>query len=200
MRDKFGIITGADGSFAPAAVRHRRAEGSPSREPGPGPHAGGRAPAQWPPPDSERIAVWSQFLEVHTLVIRALEQELVAEEDLTLAEYDVLVHLGDAPNKRRKMSELGAALLVTSGGATKLVDRMTRRGFTDRQLDPDDRRVVYAVLTTKGEQKLLSAARVHLRGVYQYFTSYMREDEIDVLRTFFARILPPEGAAGQDGA
>jgi DNA-binding MarR family transcriptional regulator len=140
-------------------------------------------------PDRERIAVWSQFLQAHTLVIRTLEQELIADQDLTLAEYDVLVHLSQAPGNRLRMSELGALLLVTSGGATKLIDRMTKRGLTDRELDPDDRRVVYAVFTPAGRQKLRLAARIHLAGVHRYFTSLMPAEEIEPLRSFFSRIL-----------
>jgi DNA-binding MarR family transcriptional regulator len=150
---------------------------------------GRSASAAGGPPDRDRIAVWSQFLQAHTLVIRALEQELIADQDLTLAEYDVLVHLSEAPGHRLRMSELGALLLVTSGGATKLIDRMTKRGLTGRELDPDDRRVVYAVFTPAGKQKLRSAAQIHLAGVHRHFTSLLPAEEIDLLRSFFSRIL-----------
>lgn len=170
-------------------VRPRQPGASDATPPAARAHPAGRSEVTAGRSEDDRIAVWSQFLQTHTLVIRALEQELVAGQDLTLAEYDVLVHLSDAPKHRLRMSELGALLLVTSGGATKLIDRMTKRGFTDRELDPSDRRVVYAVLTTAGRQKLRSAARIHLAGVHQYFTSFLGDEDTDVLRSIFSRML-----------
>ena len=40
-----------------------------------------------------RLESWRTFLRAHARVIRELERELVAEQDLALSDYDVLVQL-----------------------------------------------------------------------------------------------------------
>ena len=42
-------------------------------------------------------AAWRTFLRAHAQLVRRLEGELVAEHDLPLPSYDVLVQLSEAP-------------------------------------------------------------------------------------------------------
>jgi hypothetical protein len=71
-----------------------------------------------------RLAAWSTFLRAHAKVVRALESELQAEQDLALTDYDVLVQLAAADDRRLRMSELAGRLLLSRSGATRLVDRL----------------------------------------------------------------------------
>ena len=57
-----------------------------------------------------------------------------------------------APDRRLPMTRLARDLTMTSGGFTKLADRMAREGLIDRRGSSDDRRVVYATLTDEGVQ------------------------------------------------
>lgn len=48
------------------------------------------------------------------------------------------------------LGEVQRKILVSSGGITFLVDKLTDRGFVERKMCPGDRRARYAALTRKG--------------------------------------------------
>ncbi len=48
------------------------------------------------------------------------------------------------------LGEVQRKILVSSGGITFLVDKLTDRGLVERQMCPNDRRARYAALTRKG--------------------------------------------------
>ena len=76
----------------------------------------------------------------------------IERHDLTPAEFsilEVLYHKGPL-----LLGEVQKKVLVSSGGITFLVDRLTARGFVERQACPSDRRARYAALTRRG-QKLM---------------------------------------------
>ncbi|SDM29695.1 MarR family winged helix-turn-helix transcriptional regulator [Allokutzneria albata] len=75
------------------------------------------------------------------------------EFELTTAEFDVLVGLrrSGAPY-RLKPSELGRSLLLSSGGTSNIITRLTARGLVRRESDPDDGRGTLIVLTDAGKE------------------------------------------------
>ena len=78
-----------------------------------------------------------------------LSRRLEAEAGMTLAEHDVLWFLANTPDRRLIMSALADRLLISRSGATRLIDRMVRRGWVTREQDPGNRRLTYAVLTCR---------------------------------------------------
>jgi DNA-binding MarR family transcriptional regulator len=73
----------------------------------------------------------------------------VAGLDVTVSQFCVLKVL--YRNDGCKMKELSAALGVTLGNMTSMIDRMTRDGYVGRVSDPSDRRVVRVKLTKRGK-------------------------------------------------
>ena len=67
--------------------------------------------------------------------------------DMTLPYFSVLTLLFDSDEQRLPMSRIARDLAMTSGGFTKLADRMARDGLIDRRGSSGDRRVVFAALT-----------------------------------------------------
>lgn len=116
-----------------------------------------------------RLDAWTAFLRAHAQVTRRLERELQAEQQLALADYDVLVQLATAEERRLRMSELAERLLLSRSGATRLVDRLERDGLVAREACEDDRRGQWAGLTDAGLERLRRAAPTHLRGVAEHF-------------------------------
>ena len=51
------------------------------------------------------LQAWRMFLRAHAQVTRSLEAELVAEHDLPLPSYDVLVQLSESPDRRLRMTD-----------------------------------------------------------------------------------------------
>jgi DNA-binding MarR family transcriptional regulator len=134
------------------------------------------------------MAVWQAFLRGHAVLLRALERDLQREHDLSLAEYDVLVQLNRAPDRRLRMGELAEALLFSSGGLTRLLDRLEQDGLVARERMPEDKRGVYAVLTETGRSRLRLAARTHIRGIERYFSAALPDDELPAVAAFLTRL------------
>jgi DNA-binding MarR family transcriptional regulator len=116
----------------------------------------------------ELLAHWRSVVEVITRV----DQRLMADVELAGVPaqwFGVLRRLLYAEGHRLPMSKLAREVSFTSGGFTKLADRMGREGLIDRRNSDGDRRVVFATLTPAGvaaartgERAYLSALREHV--------------------------------------
>ncbi len=143
------------------------------------------------------LTAWRTFLRAHATVVRRLEAELVAEHDLPLASYDVLVQLSESPSHSLRMTQLAERVLLSRSGLTRLVDRLVRDGLVERQACPQDARGTLAVLTPAGLDRLTQAWPTHLRGVASYM-SRLNPAEIETLTGLLVTLVPE--AADNGGA
>jgi DNA-binding MarR family transcriptional regulator len=141
-----------------------------------------------------QLASWRAFLRAHAEVTRRLEADLVAEHQLPLAWYDVLVQLVEAPEHRLRMTELAGAVLISRSGLTRLVDRLVAEGLVRREPAVDDARGTYAVMTDAGYERLRTATTTHLRGVRTYVVDRVTPGELDLLGKACAQIADPAPA------
>jgi DNA-binding MarR family transcriptional regulator len=130
-------------------------------------------------PTRTELGVWRSFLRAHARLTRVLEAELIAEQRLSLAAYDVLVQLAEAPLYRLRMTELADAVLLSRSGVTRLVDRLERAGLVLRERADGDGRGVVAVLTPQGRDRLRTAAGTHLAGVVRHFADAFASAELE---------------------
>ena len=117
----------------------------------------------------EQLRAWRAFLDAQASVLRRLEAELLAEEGMTLAEYDVLFQLRVAGDHQLRMTELSQRVRLSRSGLTRLVDRLVKAGLVMRGHCETDRRGTFAVLTPAGRDRVRRARPVHLRGVSRHF-------------------------------
>src|ERR671925_1723324 len=141
----------------------------------------------------EELGAWRGLLRVHSALVKALDAELLAEHDLPLSSYEVLINLQAAPDRRRRMAELADSVLLSRSGMTRLVDRLERDGLLERDTCTSDGRGCYAELTDAGEALLARARATHLDGVRERFLRHFLEDDLRQLAHFWERVLP--GAA-----
>ena len=143
-------------------------------------------------PLDPRLAAWRAFLLTHARVMRVLERELQAEQALALTDYDVLVQLAAADDRRLRMSDLADRLLLSRSGATRLVDRLVAEGLVERVTCESDRRGQWAQLTDAGIERLRGATPTHLRGVAEHFVDRLDPSELRELERMLERILVEE--------
>jgi DNA-binding MarR family transcriptional regulator len=134
------------------------------------------------------LSSWRAFLRAHAVITRTLEVELLAEQDLPLAAYDVLVQLVEAPERRLRMTELAGAVLLSRSGVTRLVDRLERAGLVSRCPVESDGRGVAAQLTDAGLARLRKASRTHLGGVARHFADRLDADDLAALERISRRL------------
>jgi len=134
-----------------------------------------------PSPDDPRLRAWVAFLQAYAVLTRRLEAELQAERGLSLADYDALVQLAIADERRLRMGELADRVVLSRSGVTRLVDRLEADGLVVRRACPTDARGSWAELTAAGLDRLRGAAPVHLRGVEAHFLAPIAEADRDGL-------------------
>jgi len=145
--------------------------------------------AQIPSPRDPRLDAWRTFLTAHAQVRRQLERELQSEQSLGLGEYEVLLLLARADERRLRMSELADRLVLSRSGVTRLVDRLEGAALVKRGSCDTDRRGSWAILTDAGHQRLRGAAPTHLRGVGEHFLDRIPAAELEALRRTLDRVL-----------
>lgn len=102
---------------------------------------------------------WHRLLRVSRRVLREIDARLDAEQRIGVNEFDVLITLDNAPERRLRMTDLAEAAMLSSGGLTRLVGRLKKRGLVERIPDSSDARGFHAALTEDGS-RLLAEARV----------------------------------------
>jgi DNA-binding MarR family transcriptional regulator len=142
------------------------------------------------------LTAWRTFLRAHATVVRRLEAELVAEHDLPLASYDVLVHLSEATDRRLRMTELADRVLLSRSGLTRLADRLEREGLIERKACPSDARGTLAVLTPAGLARLRAAWPTHRRGVAEHVTGRLSAAELVQLCELLDKLLDEPDRSG----
>jgi DNA-binding MarR family transcriptional regulator len=99
---------------------------------------------------------------------RELEQRLepvYGDQGLEPGWYDVLATLRRAgPPYRVRPTEFAGALMLTSSGTTKRLDRLEQAGLIARGPDPDDRRATLITLTDPGLELIDRATEAHLEN------------------------------------
>lgn len=104
---------------------------------------------------------WSNVLALHAYVERLLGQALQRRHGVGLSEYRALECLARAADGELRMQELADKVGLGQSSVTRLVGRLDTAGFVVRDLCPDDKRGVYAVITDEGRGRYAAA-----RGTY----------------------------------
>jgi len=125
----------------------------------------------------ERITLMGLLLETHAKLTRVLSAALEAACGIPLTWFDVLIRLGRSPERRLTMSQLAAQVSLTTGGVTRLVDRIAEAGYVERLSCPSDRRSIYVALTAAGTEKLREATAAHLDDLERYLLEPLDADE-----------------------
>src|SRR5262245_30589732 len=141
--------------------------------------------------DPPGIDAWRTFLVAHARITRRLDDELQAAHGLSLAEYDALLQIATAPNRRVRMNVLAERVILSRSGITRLVDRLETQGAVERIACETDARGQEARLTSAGLERLRAAARTHLDGVHRYFLDRLGPDELEALRSSLGSVAAP---------
>src|SRR5258707_3318080 len=122
------------------------------------------------------IRPWSRFVATNAAINRELEARLMGAHGLTLSDYDVLVQLARAPERKLRNIELARAVVLTRSGVTRLVDGLEKDGLVARSSCPSDKRGTFVHLTDAGLERLRAAASTHLDGVRELFLAKLGDD------------------------
>jgi DNA-binding MarR family transcriptional regulator len=142
------------------------------------------------------LDAWRSYIQSHATILRELDAQLVAEHELTTRDYEVLLYLAQAPERKLPMSVLASSTMLTRSGITRLVDGLVSAGLIERLACPSDARISYAKLTDPGYEKLRDAGCTHIASIQRMFVEHFTPDELDQLATLLSRLpgAPDQGA------
>jgi DNA-binding MarR family transcriptional regulator len=137
------------------------------------------------PSGDEKVKLFALLLETNARLSRSLGLELESTCDLPLAWFDVLLQLRKSPEGRLKMNQIADAIVHSTGGTTRLIDRLEVAGLVERQNCPSDRRAIHVAITALGNERLDDALDVHLgyldENLATRLTKVEREQLADLL-------------------
>ena len=131
---------------------------------------------------------FAALIRAHAAATRRLSAQLSADHGLTLSDYEVLLRLARASDRRMRRVDIAELVLLTASGITRLLDGLEASGLVERASCASDRRVVYAVLTDDGLSKLREASRSHLAQIDALFRASLDDEELDSLTTLLTRL------------
>jgi DNA-binding MarR family transcriptional regulator len=137
----------------------------PSKQPG---------EARWLSPTQQRA--WLAYKRVQLQMNYEMNHQLQADSGLSLSDYNVLVALGDAPDRQMRVIDLATQIGWERSRLSHHLRRMCERGLADRVPSPDDGRVTDARLTTFGYEMLTRAAPGHVELVRRMFFDPLPEE------------------------
>jgi DNA-binding MarR family transcriptional regulator len=100
--------------------------------------------------DDEIVTWWGLVIEGYLATQAKLMGEIAERFGLAPASFDILVRLIRSPGHRMPMTRLAGEAALSSGGFTKVADRLVAADLICRVPSPDDRRVTFAELTEHG--------------------------------------------------
>jgi DNA-binding MarR family transcriptional regulator len=141
-----------------------------------------------------QFEAWYGNLQATMRSLRRIDREIEAATGLPLASVELLVVIAFENDGRLRMGELADNLLLSPGGATRLVARLEEAGLVERVIPPDDRRATYAVVTAKGMEVLEDSLPAMKQAVNENWVDHLDDDEIAAMRSSSLKILTITGS------
>jgi DNA-binding MarR family transcriptional regulator len=117
----------------------------------------------WLSDDEQRA--WRSYLRMSSLLPAALNRQLQQDCGLSLPEYEVLVQLSEAPQRRLRPFQICEALNWEQSRLSHQLTRMERRGLVSRTDCEADGRGAFVELTAAGADTIKAAAPRHVATV-----------------------------------
>ena len=131
---------------------------------------------------------WRGWIDASRRILAGSDRQLKADSGLTGDDYEVLVRLSEATDRRMRMSDLAESVTNSPSRLSQRIDRLSRDGVVERERCGEDARVWWVVLTDAGYERLAEAAVGHVAEVRRLFVDRLSPDEIEVLAMVLPRL------------
>jgi len=127
--------------------------------------------------DDTRIRDFGVLLSAAARLERLLGRAIEREYGITHVMFEVLLRLAAAAEHRLPIRDIATNLTLTSGGMTRLVDRMVVAGLVKRVPSTGDRRMALVMMTDQGAAVLRGAAGRHADNLDRDFVGALTAEE-----------------------
>jgi DNA-binding MarR family transcriptional regulator len=133
------------------------------------------------------MRAWRSYIIASRRLLEALELDLEGH-DLSMADYEVMAQLSDAPGRRMRMSELAQLAMISKSRLSHRMKVMEKAGLIKREECSEDRRGYWAVMTEKGYRAIVAAAPDHVASVRKRFIDQLSGREQESLTATFENL------------
>lgn len=124
---------------------------------------------------------WRGYLRMRRLLEAQLGRDLQQASGLSVADYEVLVNLSEAPRGRLRINDLAAEMEWEKSRLSHHLTRMEGRGLVRKDECATDGRGAFVVLTPKGRAAIRKAAPLHVERVRHYVFDVLTPQQLDTL-------------------
>lgn len=152
-------------------------------------------PTRWL--DREEDRTWRSVWKLMTWLPVRLDARLRADAGLSLAEYNALSQISEAPERTLRLSELAAGANMTLSHLSRVISRLEKAGWVTRSPDPRDGRYTLGRLTDAGWEKVAAIAPGHVEAVRNSLFDNLTEEQARALgeaAALVAEAVVPPGA------
>ncbi|MEU6092161.1 MarR family transcriptional regulator [Streptomyces sp. NPDC047085] len=138
---------------------------------------------------SEALDASLRLMRAQAALVRRFDARLGGLHGVSLADFTLLLRLGQAPGGRMRRVDLAEALGLTASGVTRGLAPLERIGLVTRERDARDARVAYASLTDTGRRLLAEMRATAEETAAEFFAAppWSKED-IGLLSTLLTRL------------
>ncbi|MEO3875183.1 MarR family transcriptional regulator [Nonomuraea sp. B12E4] len=131
---------------------------------------------------------WRSFVEGSALLMELRDRRLRRHHNLSLADFEILVRLSEAPEGRLRMAELAELSYYSRSRLSHTVARLEARKLVQRCNDDEDKRGVVASLTETGRTVLVTAAMDNVQTVREHFIDLLSASELQAIGRAFREV------------
>ena len=137
----------------------------------------------------EEQRAWRGLLRMTSQLNARMNRQLLQDYGISLADYEVLVALSEAPAGRLRVFEVADTLSWEQSRVSPQHAPMPRRGLITREDCASDARGAFAVLTEAGRAAIEQAAPAHVETVRQLVFDGLTHDQLTALTGITTRVL-----------
>lgn len=125
--------------------------------------------------------LWRSWLSVARRMDSALARDLQRDTGLSMADYEVLVNLSEAPEHKMRMALLADRLTWDRSRLSHQITRMMNRGLLAKETCNSDGRGAFVVLTDQGLSTIRDAAPSHVASVRRLMFDVLSDEQAETL-------------------
>jgi DNA-binding MarR family transcriptional regulator len=141
---------------------------------------------RWLDPEQQRD--WRAFVNGIARLTDKLDRVLRDRHGLSMPEYEILVRLSEADQRRQRMADLADSVSHSRSRLSHTVGRLESDGLVRRESCGGDGRGVFAVLTDEGFTRLNAAAHDHVTSVREYFVDVIEPSDLVAIGRAFRAV------------
>ncbi|QCO98027.1 winged helix-turn-helix transcriptional regulator [Arthrobacter sp. 24S4-2] len=135
-----------------------------------------------------RVLAFGRLLGAANRLEHLLGRDLEEEFGISHSIFELLLLAGRAGSQGIPVRDIAQARVLTSGGATRLVQRASALGLIERENSASDARIQLIRLSAHGEDLLLRASTRHVENIERHLLNLLSPGEAEVFSAAVKKI------------